>query len=92
MTTDNIKQLAHDAQKLIDKLSIASTQSPEWYARNNLMGFVKVIKENPNAEGVGRATFAMSRFITDQYDWSDEYCKQISNLMERARQIQKELK
>ncbi len=83
------KKLVEDANAWLQQQPTAEPQSGRWYALGNFKRFVADLEESGTAESIDKAAWALGRFISDQYDWSADYCQPISSFLARARRLGK---
>lgn len=69
-----------------------SYQSQKWYALVNFKSFLDRIESEPSELGIAAAVYALRHHISDQFDWSADYCKDISAFCERADRIRRQYK
>lgn len=67
-------------------------QSPKWYAINNFKSFLDRISLEPTEDGIARAIHALRHHIVDQFEWSADYCIDISAFCDRADRIRRQYK
>jgi hypothetical protein len=78
-----------NARNWLEKEPSAEQGSAHWYALNNFRRFLADIDADPSAEGIARACHALNWHIADQFEWSAQYCKEISFFCESIRLIGK---
>jgi hypothetical protein len=88
MNTD-IALLISDAKEWLEAQLPAEQGSERWYSLGNFRSFVSEIEADSSPQSIERASWALSRHISDQLEWSAEHCKIISSFLERARRIRK---
>ena len=88
----------HEIAKLIDEakrwLAVQRPQiaeSPEWYTFGNFRSFISSLESDHSEQSITRAVHSLRHHITDQYEWSAEYCKTISQFCDHADKIGKEM-
>lgn len=78
-----------DARIWLEKQPDVEHGSAHWCALNNFKAFLADISANPSAEGIDRACHALNWHIADQFEWSAQYCKEITFFCESIRRIGK---
>jgi hypothetical protein len=87
-----ISALLEEAKIWLSSQGVAAPQSAAWYAFGNFQAFIEAIEREPTELSIEKAVHALRHHIVDQYDWSAEYCKSISNFCDRADQIRRGMK
>ena len=70
----------------------AIPQSEKWYALGNFKAFIEAIEREPSEQSIEKAVYALRHHIVDQYDWSADYCKSISDFCNRTDHIRRGMK
>jgi len=87
-----ISVLLEEAKIWLSSQGFAAPQSAAWYALGNFRAFIEAIERQPTEPSIEKAIHALRYHIVDQYDWSADYCKSISNFCDRADQIRRGMK
>ncbi|EGK70621.1 hypothetical protein METUNv1_03182 [Methyloversatilis universalis FAM5] len=79
--------LIAEAREWLDKQPPAEANSARWYSLGNFQSFIAAIEADSSPQSIERASWSLGHHITDQLDWSSDYCKTISSFLQRARSI-----
>lgn len=88
----DLNELLSEAKSWLEAQQLAEEGSPKWYALGNFQRFVEQITADGSWQSVERAEWELNRFVSDQFEWSADYCKAISSFKERAHRIGRKLK
>jgi len=91
MNTD-IALLITEAKEWLAQQPAAIPQTDRWYSLGNFKSFIEAIEAQPTEPSIERAVHALRHHIVDQFEWSSDDCKSISNFCERADRIRRAMK
>ena len=86
----HIAKLLTEARAWLRAQGSAEPESPKWYALGNFGSFLDAIEQDSSADSIARAVHALRHHISDQLQWSEDYCKAISEFCaqaDRAREL-----
>ncbi len=89
---DELDDLLVDAKDWLSGQPIADNGSTRWYAMGNFRTFVEAIERDRSAQSIEKAVYSLRHHVTDQFDWSADYCKMISEFCARVDRIGKRAK
>ena len=84
-----IQNLIADIELWLSGQTPAKPDTAQWYAMGSLKGFVSALKADDSEASLEKASWGLSRQLSDQLDWPSEHCKAISQFLVRARRLQK---
>lgn len=85
-----INALLEESKAWLASQPDAVPQTAYWYALGNFTSFVGGIEADPSAHGIERAVHALRYHINDQFEWSEPYCKAITEFCNRADRVRKQ--
>jgi len=85
-----VKNLLRESRAWLTAQESPADQSQKWYALGNFKSFLNRIESEPSEIGIAAAVHALRHHISDQFDWSADYCKDISAFCERADRIRRQ--
>lgn len=86
----DIESLLSEAKNWLSSQTKPQYQSSEWYAFGNLASFIAAIELDRSAQSIERAVWILNHHIADQFDWTSDYCKVISEFCNRADRIRRQ--
>ena len=84
-----LNTLIKEAKEFLANNEGSEPQSSKWYAIGNFRKFISSIETDQKPEELGKAIHALRYHISDQFEWSEDYCKTISNYCEKVDAIRK---
>jgi hypothetical protein len=66
--------------------------SLEWHAHNALRLFIDVLEKDSSLLSLEMAIQTLRRHMVSKFDWSAEYCKEVSRFCSHADQIRRRMK
>ena len=84
-----IEQLVEDAKAWLETQPPPDPGTIHFCTFNNFKAFISTIESDFSTNSIAKACWILGYHITDRYEWSDDYCKPISNFLDRARYIEK---
>lgn len=92
MQSPALSELVVEAKAWLAHQPVPLSGSAMWYSLGNFRAFIEAIEAEPTPSSVEKATHALRHHISDQMEWSADYCKSISAFCTRADRIGRELK
>ena len=93
MIDTNVDKVISEAEGLIRQLELQSPaeKTSEWFAINNLNGFIERLRKGETKDDVINASRILSRFAVDSLEWGSELMKQVETISESGRKCAKQL-
>lgn len=93
MTLAVANDVVESAQALVLELekSAPAEKSKEWYAINNLNGFIEDVQKAGSKQDLLNASDILSRFAVDSLDWGSSLMKSITGICESGRKCARQL-
>ena len=89
MNISQLNLLIKEAKEFIANNEGSEPQSNKWYAIGNFRKFINSIESIQKPEEMEKAIHALRYHISDQFEWSKDYCKAISDYCEKVDAIRK---
>ena len=89
---NQLEALLVDAKAWLSDQPAAESDTDRWYALGNFRSFIEAIDRDGSVQSIEKAVHSLRHHISDQLDWSANYCKEISMFCEQADRIRKQAK
>ncbi len=87
-----LSELVAEAKAWLADQSVPTPGSDMWYSLGNFRAFIEAIDAQLTLSTIEKAIHVLRRHISDQMEWSADYCKSISAFCNRADRICRELR
>ncbi len=84
-----IEQLVREAKSWLQSQPPASPDTDWFCTHNNFKVFISTIESDYSTNSISKACWILGHHISDQWEWTADYCKPISEFLTRARAIEK---